>query len=857
MTENRSTKLFFSEPLPLEKRLAKTYRLEDGSVVAGRLVLNHCQIVGEVARAIISRMPGWLRSDLFPDGSELIAATHDIGKVSPAFQKKIYSAISLKDKGTLSGFGSINPETEIQWGGHAGVSQATAVAYNVGRYIPEILGQHHGLSPNVSSYGADCESFGGEPWLIERGELIAQLKQALGSEFPVLKTPLQALVLAGLTTVSDWIGSGSLFEKPEEEWRSKISEALNSAGFVAPEMKPAMSFSDVFGFEPKELQSRLIELASQPGVYVLEAPMGIGKTEAALYVAYRLMEARKATGFYFALPTKLTSDRIHDRVDEFLSKVLDDRSSHKKALLLHGSAWLKQSEMGEEGNPGGSWFAHGKRGILAPFAVGTIDQALMAVMRVKHGFVRTFGLAGKVVILDEVHSYDSFTGTILDGLVKALRELQCTVIILSATLTKKRRVELLGIEPQSDAYPLITAAHSIGTGIEISVKPLTDVPVDVFHRSESDSIQEALERAEKGQQVLWIENTIQEAQGIYRKIAARSSELGIECGLLHSRFTKSDRASNEKKWVSYFGKNNAGDRLRHGRILVGTQVLEQSLDIDADFLVTRFAPTDMLLQRLGRLWRHIETSRPESARREAWILSSELEEAIESPKDSFGASAKVYSPYVLCRSLEVWKDVSRLMIPGQIRQLIEETYSERRENGFMAKYLHDLVREREKLQRLALSGMARPGTTLPEEQAHTRYSERKTVEVLLVRSLSHDSQAKTTVVHLSDGEVLVPWNGCSITRKKWREISVILGQHTLTVPEYYAPDPVSRSKIEWLKDYFYLGKSEYQESLLLRVALVDDDNRIRPIVGSNANDSYELRYDSIIGYRTIKKKEGR
>jgi CRISPR-associated endonuclease/helicase Cas3 len=139
--------------------------------------------------------------------------------------------------------------------------------------------------------------------------------------------------------------------------------------------------------------------------------MGLGKTEAALYAAYQLLAKQKATGIYFALPTQLTSNKIHERVNAFLAKILHTTNSNQNALLLHSNAWLKR-ELAVEGNPNGSWFEESKRGILAPFAVGTIDQALMAVMNIKHGFVRAFGLAGKVVILDEVHSYDTYTGTL-------------------------------------------------------------------------------------------------------------------------------------------------------------------------------------------------------------------------------------------------------------------------------------------------------------------------------------------------------------------------------------------------------------------------------------------------------------
>src|SRR5690606_20205111 len=172
---------------------------------------------------------------------------------------------------------------------------------------------------------------------------------------------------------------------------------------------------------------------------------------------YQMLEKGQASGIYFALPTQLTSNKIFERFNQFLAQILDEECQHR-SLLLHANAWLFDTEMGEEGRPGGAWFNQAKRGLLAPFAVGTIDQALMAAMNVKHGFVRAFGLAGKVVILDEVHTYDAYTGTLLDALVELLRSLHCTVIILSATLNQQRRQQLLARPTSAVTYPLITAS---------------------------------------------------------------------------------------------------------------------------------------------------------------------------------------------------------------------------------------------------------------------------------------------------------------------------------------------------------------------------------------------------------------
>ncbi|NOT18392.1 MAG: CRISPR-associated helicase Cas3' [Sulfuriferula sp.] len=838
--------------LALAQCLAKSRKTADGQVLAGRLVLSHCQVVGEVARAMIARMPDWLRLSLFPDGAELIAAAHDIGKVSPTFQHKIYRAFTTADTAVLLLLKASDPDTEKSWGGHGGVSQATTDALGVGKYIPEILGQHHGFSPNLSLYQASSGVFGGDVWNQQRFDLLEQLKLALACDFPVVKTPLQARVLAGLTTVSDWIGSGSLFDESDNDSPAKIEQALNAAGYIQPQIKQGLSFCDVFGFTPKDTQIKLISAANQPGVYVLEAPMGLGKTEAALYAAYQLLEKQSATGIYFALPTQLTSDKIHERMNAFLKKILTLDSPHQQALLVHGNAWLKQFEMGEEGNPGGAWFAQGKRGILAPFAVGTIDQALMAVMNVKHGFVRTFGLAGKVVILDEVHSYDSYTGTILDTLVQALRELHCTVIILSATLTQARRAKLLGVTPQASGYPLITAQPNVGKLAEIEVAVIPDVTVAIAHETEANAIIEALRRAQTGQQVLWIENTVKEAQERYQLLSAHAHECGVACGLLHSRFTKADRATNEDNWVTCFGKSGANQRGQQGRILVGTQVLEQSLDIDADFMVTRIAPTDMLLQRLGRLWRHTDTLRPASAQREAWILSPDLAVAIATPDTAYGATAKVYAPYVLCRSLQVWQHITRVSLPSEIRALIEATYAPQEDSEEMEKHHYQVEKDREKLSRLALVGLSTGGKTLPEEQAQTRHSELETTEVLLIRAYQHD-KAKTLVTLLNGERKWIPHHGRA-NFKQWRETTAILQQNTLKMAEYLAPKAVNKSKIAWLGDYFYLGKPEYDESDMLRVALVGNDDKLHSLDGTPVNDKYQLTYNAYLGY--LAKKGG-
>lgn len=836
---------------------AKTFATSDGRTLAGRSVFNHCQIVGEIARTIVSRYPPGLRASLFPEGAPLAAAGHDIGKVSPTFYEKLRRACD--PDAALPALAGIDPALEARWGGHPGVSQLAAVAAGAPAFVPEILGQHHGFSPSVAGRRAADEVFGGVAWQQERERLIAELKEALQTDWPQVGSAAQARLLAGLTSVADWIGSGEFFEDPALAWQPRIAQALDAAGFVSPAVKSGLSFEQVFGFAPRPAQRQLIEQATAPGVYVLEAPMGLGKTEAALYAAYRILERGQAWGIYFALPTQLTSNKIYERFDAFLGSVLAADCPHR-SLLLHGNAWLLDTEMGEEGRPGGSWFQQGKRGLLAPFAVGTLDQALMAAMNVKHGFVRAFGLAGKVVILDEIHTYDAYTGTLLDALVDLLRQLQCTVIVLSATLNRERRGQLLDCDLASGDYPLITAVPAGGAPVEVAV-PVSDRQRVALRleREAAPALNEALERAQAGQQVLWIENTVAEAQARYLDLAARAAELGIACGLLHSRFTADDRQRLEAHWVGLFGKDGWSERRRQGRILIGTQVLEQSLDIDADFLVSRFCPTDMLLQRMGRLWRHADTPRAAGVCCEAWLLAPEPQAAIEMPQQVFGATAAVYSPYVLCRSLEVWSGRERLELPGDIRPLIEATYAARSETGAMARWLHELEKGsrhrlgRQALRQLARVALAEDGVTLPESKAQTRYSETESGEVLLLRDLLPLPEQQASRLTLLNGEqVLLPWQQHRLNKREWRRLAARLMRQVVKVRLADAPLPVPLDTLRkfGFQHCFYLGRPEDDEAVL-RVALLDESGVLHGLQGARVHDRHSLGYRDDLGYRLI------
>ena len=475
----------------------------------------------------------------------------------------------------------------------------------------------------------------------------------------------------------------------------------------------------------------------------------------------------------------------------------------------------------------------------------------MSAMNVKHGFVRTFGLVGKVVILDEVHSYDAYTGTILQELVRQLSSLKCTVIILSATLTGKKTIELLKASGAKDftadqtlEYPLITSyAAGILNYMPIeNPNPSNKVSIELIHNYER-AIDEVLELAEGKSQVLWIENSVQEAQETYQKISARSRELNIECGLLHSRFLKCHRSQNEEIWVKKFGKDcNDADRYKKGRILIGTQVLEQSLDIDADFLVTRFCPTDMLFQRLGRLWRHKHRERPKNTSCKAWILfPSDL-----SIKDPFGVTAKIYDEYFLHRSAEVWTGFTEIVLPDDIRCLIEKTYHEKEyPDTDIGRLKSKSKTKQESLESKALFSLSVGAETLEEKEASTRYFEHETTECLIIREMDK-TQKGCKVVFLDGQELELPSNIKRTDRKSWKDKVLRLHDNIIRIPEYQAVK-TNIKELQNLGEYLYLGESDISE--LSVVKAIEDDSLVKL-----NNEPKSFKYCKVMGYRKYTEK---
>jgi CRISPR-associated helicase Cas3/CRISPR-associated endonuclease Cas3-HD len=863
---------------------SKTIKEDGGqTVIPGLDVSSHCRLTGLVAHELVNNFPESIRIRLFPKYAFFLAACHDIGKISPAFQKMLYENTTDFKSNTYPELQNVCKELagRTQQAFHAKVTQAVFENVLSGStkksalYIPVIEGMHHGFRPSIAYCSEDADIYGSRQWFTMRHTLLEQLREIFPDceEYTgAMETWNTACITGGLIIVADWLASGGDFAALTQSDFEKLSEpeivemagqAVRNAGFSKVLVQEHLSFADIFGFGPRQIQSDFYESISGPGVYILEASMGIGKTEAALYAAYKLFESGKATGLYFGLPTQLTSNKIYERVLLFLERITGENRGTVLLKLLHSAAWLENKILGEDADIGKSWFDSDKRGILAPFAVGTVDQALMAVLNVRHNMVRAFGLAGKVVILDEVHSYDAYTGTILNNLIEYLREAQCTVIILSATITSGQKRNILNLPSEtvlSESYPLITVHHEQNSQIrEIrsSGGEARSIHITMVQKI-APVLETILEKAERGEQVLWIENTVSEAQQIYQRVSARVSGTGIECGLIHSRYIKTQRNINESKWTKLYGKNGQSERSVCGRILVGTQVLEQSLDIDADFMVTRICPTDMLLQRFGRLWRHIQNDsvRPKGSSCAAVLLAPDYVQTLE--KDGcFGLSAYVYSEYVLCRTLEIWKDIHTVHLPEDIRALLNKTYSERKETGRINELQQKVQCSKEKLERMARIGLSAEEPTISESVIQTRYSETESISVLLLRSFVPENTGCRIKFCGSDEyvEISKEWQNA----EEKRRIAKILLDNCVTVSVRNAP-PVEK-QIQVFSRYVYLGKGTDrgdEEESPFRAALVGEDGYLRTLMNSRIEiDGKYLLYSDNLGYQVENRKEER
>ncbi len=626
--------------------------------------------------------------DLSPEAVSFVVGIHDIGKADAAFQ---HQRFELSDELQQNGFqitADVRIRHELLTLGFLKtnlVKHFTEIKPRVIEMITRAVAAHHGYWANktrpVSRKYEEAQE-----------HLCQMLHETLSKDlFDVDCTSdisRLGMSLTGHIVLCDWIASNEGFfcdprlqdtESPKEyfEQAKKVAEEWIQRLGLARE-RSSGNPTDVVQ-TPRPIQRCLIENPIPPGLVIIEAPMGEGKTEA----AWILAEKWKSEGFqgmYMALPTMATSDSLFVRYKE---DYLRKRLSEEEPRLVHGMAWLRDDkELGKALNVGESqednsfaeaWFRPTRRAMLSPHGVGTIDQAMLAGMNVKFGFLRLYGLCGRVLVIDEVHAYDAYMTTIIRRLLQWCSSMKIPVVLLSATLSVQQRADLIEsygahrddtwMDPP---YPLITIAESGGkarilTAESSSTKDLR-IKLHSGYLEDADyAVRLAKQLVSDGGCCCIILNTVKQAQAVYRALDLPKDEKL----LFHARYTASDRQQITEKVLQLFGKSRRNRPSKF--VLVATQVVEQSLDVDFDHMISELAPIDLLLQRSGRLHRHSE--------REFLPTLHILVPQITAAHDpDFGSTRHIYSPKPLIRTMAVLLGKEMVHLPADFRSLIEDCY---------------------------------------------------------------------------------------------------------------------------------------------------------------------------------------
>jgi CRISPR-associated endonuclease/helicase Cas3 len=689
--------------------------------------LFHMLDVGHVARALLQPpvSPRWRRmlaqalavdADTLCEWLPYFVALHDIGKISSAFQgMKDGQRARLESQGFAFGPRADHHHTVI---GQVFVSEAQGELSSLS--LPEALrdalaqaiGGHHGRfagSDPVKDAQHFIKTYEPPEWYTLRAEVSATLKPHLLLNPPAqwpepanLSTAIMALT--GFTILCDWLGSDGAHFPPQpdvdlEDYlplsQECAREAARNAGFLTPSTSYAPTlFAELFPDKqpPRPLQEAIdaipAETLSGPCLAILEAPTGEGKTEAALALAHRLAQARGSDELYYALPTTATSNQMFVRLQAHLR---DRLGLETQVKLIHGQAFLVEDDLrlepledsGDDHQEAAlEWFGPKKRALLAPFGVGTVDQVELAALNVKHTALRMIGLAGKVVIFDEVHAYDMYMTTIVEALLKWLRALDTSVILLSATLPQSRRAALaraygvgIGDTAAVQVYPSLSV---FGAGKAHHAEPQAVQPdrllmMDFLRFGDAEADIEAKARwllatVAGGGCVCWMTNTVRRAQAVF-KIVDHLAGPEVDRMLLHAQLPLFERERREKDLIKKYGPPDQAQRPARG-VVVGTQVMEQSLDLDFDVMVSDLAPIDLLLQRAGRLHRHTRPRPAQHAEPHLWInapLTTEKRPVLD-------ADRWVYAPFLLLQTWATLADRDEIALPRDYRMLVEAVY---------------------------------------------------------------------------------------------------------------------------------------------------------------------------------------
>ncbi len=751
----------------------------------------HMLDVGVAAQIITDRLSDNRRSllsnGLGIESSELIpfvaavAALHDIGKASPEFQYQWRDGETARRAGYAFPRDVVNG-TKVRHEVYSSLILSKCLAgRQIGKYpadaIADAVAVHHGAYPAAEMYGLARKRMlrwagVGSLWAEAHSQLVDTITSVFHWNQPNhpgghsdTEIGTATIILASIISMADWIGSSLTYTAPigeSDAWVEhrivEVHETLERLNWRLAKGAKGTSYEHLFGnrekgnrdaFIARPLQTTMakaISSATTPTLVIVEAPMGEGKTEAALYASAQFAAQLGHEGLYVALPTMATSNQMYGRVREYLQRYLAENETGM-LQLLHGSTVLNDnytSTLDVAANTleiedldasivASSWFKGSKKGFLTQFAVGTIDQALYGVLPVKHWFMRLHGLANKTIVLDEVHAYDSYTGSLIVKLVEELLRMGSSVVVMSATLPSKtrRELELVGLRSglcvelgevavECVAYPRITVAN-IGGVERFKFEASNEKTLEIRSVShDCDSVASLLvDNANKGHCMVAIVNTVGRAQELYQALV----RLGHEalCILLHGRMPGTWRSERERQVLAQFGPNGSRP---NGAIVISTQVLEQSLDVDFDVMYTDLAPIDLVLQRAGRLQRHPWRERSISP----ILYVGGMQAFIEAADSKVVGCGSVYERFPMLHTVAVLYQRDTIHLPGEIDTLVQQVYDD------------DLV---------YCAGISTEELT----KAKNEYTDKVAYEISAARTLSVQSDSDRRPLRVSRGDV--------------------------------------------------------------------------------------------------------
>jgi len=703
----------------------------------------HCLDVAAVGQVWLELSPALcaaFRTAFSPSASDntpildwlpFFVATHDLGKFDIRFQLKAPDTLAacwpdfdFDEADASQAKGYDHGKCGLAWGFSECTAWAEASVYDYADawkpWLQAVTG-HHGewAQPIPEATWPEAADNLIEHDRLARREFVQSLAElflthqglSLADLPPPCSTAAQHL-LAGFCSVCDWIGSNTEVSPyaalaPDAMLKNYLDARIrdiSAQGWLKRfgllrQAQPYAGLEALLhaGDAPRGVQTRVQDLPLQPGLTLIEAPTGSGKTEAALAHAWRLLAAGRADSIVFALPTQATANAMLQRAEAFAECVFalagaslvlahgKSRFNDEFQHLLAGSRTHTAQGSQEAGAQCTAWLAQSrKRVFLGQIGVCTVDQVLLSVLPVRHKFVRGFGINKSVLIVDEVHAYDAYMYGLLEEVLRRQRASGGSAILLSATLPSTARNALLAAwGAASETVTDYPALWWVPTRQE-AVTPSMLTPITVAKAHEPPNRTVAIERlrlpdalpdeelfaritaaAESGARVAVILNLVDAAQATVRRFRELTC---LPVDIFHARYRFLDRRGKEAAVLSHYGREAVRDG---GRILVATQVVEQSLDLDFDWMVTQICPVDLLFQRLGRLHRHEwrQNRPPEFTAPACTVMTVE--------DDDYGVFELIYgNARVLWRSDRLLETCQEITFPTAYRQWIEAVYGE-------------------------------------------------------------------------------------------------------------------------------------------------------------------------------------